>query len=60
MLPFSKCGASLTSVEDMMSYSNLLWAGLKNPVLYDIPVPILHFQCSYGREYSVFTSLVPT
>ena len=56
-LPFTQCGSKMNSTGGMVSFSNMLWAGLKDVDIYDVPVPVLKFQCVYDREYSVFTSL---
>jgi len=59
MLPFTQCGGKINTTGGVVMFSNLLWAGLKDVSVYDVPVPILKFHCAYDQEYSIFTSLKP-
>ena len=59
-LPFTRCGGKVNNTGHSITFSNVLWAGLENVDAYDIPVPILHFQCIFQQEYRILTSLLPT
>ena len=60
-LPFSGCGTSKLNSTDSneMKFANRLWINRRTGGRYDMPVPVLEFQCSYTQEYMVVSSLRP-
>ncbi|CAK8694390.1 unnamed protein product [Clavelina lepadiformis] len=59
-LPFTRCGTSIELNDQYITFSNRLWINREVPgSQFDMPVPILDFQCRYQNDYEIVTSLQP-
>uniref|UniRef100_H2YJQ9 ZP domain-containing protein n=1 Tax=Ciona savignyi TaxID=51511 RepID=H2YJQ9_CIOSA len=61
-LPFTACGTRVASSSGGQNgaevFSNDVWLNT-NGVLFDVPIPIFRWSCSYDSNYKVVTSLSP-
>jgi len=57
--PFTACDTRVTRENDEIIYSNTLWIDRKPNLFYDIPYPVIDFNCSYEANYIVSTHLEP-
>ncbi|CAK8698609.1 unnamed protein product [Clavelina lepadiformis] len=60
-LPFSACGTyALATYNDYISFTNRIWINRQIASgLFDMPVPIIDFECRYDKVYDIVTSLQP-
>uniref|UniRef100_F6SGW2 ZP domain-containing protein n=1 Tax=Ciona intestinalis TaxID=7719 RepID=F6SGW2_CIOIN len=62
-LPFTGCGTRVsgptTGTVNTNSFTNEIWLNT-NGVLFDVPIPIFRWTCSYTENYSIVTRLQPT
>uniref|UniRef100_H2Z1R6 ZP domain-containing protein n=1 Tax=Ciona savignyi TaxID=51511 RepID=H2Z1R6_CIOSA len=60
-LPFSACGTTVqsTGTEGGTAFMNEVWLNT-NSALFDIPIPVFRWACSYKSNYNIVTSLRPT
>nr|XP_039257645.1 uncharacterized protein LOC120334241 isoform X1 [Styela clava] len=59
-MPFTACGTEVTSVGGNVVVTNQMWFNRRlSNSMFDMPIPVAEFQCSYERQYTVVTSLRP-
>ncbi|XP_039251945.2 uncharacterized protein LOC120329404 [Styela clava] len=58
-LPFGKCGTSVQAIGGKTVANNVIWLNRFTNAAYDMPVPVINFECTYTKEYIIVTSLQP-
>lgn len=63
-LPFSRCGTQAThqhadAGESSVEFVNNIWLNRGRGGTYDMPVPVISFDCTYNSEYTVVASIQP-